>query len=549
MKAVLTVLNAKYIHSSLAIRSIATYAKHHDVSIVEHTVNEDIRDVFADLYKRDACVFGFSCYIWNIQKTFEVAMLLKKARPNVMVLFGGPEAYGQGKLLLQTNPCIDAIIAGEGEKVFSDCLNALEKGEDFSAVSGVIYRDEKGKIRENPVGELLSMDELPFAYNEETLFDLQDKLVYYESSRGCPFGCSYCMSSVEKTVRFRSLELVFGELQFFLDHHVPIVKLVDRTFNCDRSRAEAIFQYLIEHQNRTLFHFEISADLLTDEIFDVLKTAPEGLFQFEIGIQSTSPDTLKAVHRSSNIERCMSNIRRLVLETKIHTHVDLIAGLPSEDIETFRNSFNETYQLGAEMLQLGFLKVLHGSPIESEAEKYGLVYSDLPPYEIIETKTMTASDLLELKCVEKAVDVYYNSGRFRNTLPILVPRFKTPYDCFLALSKKLVGAHSHPSLCDFLWEASKEDSSICFPLAIDFLLENRGKEAPPYLGITHPDGWKKIVREYLEEKHLEDFKDAVKRIRIEPIADKVILLDFDGKTWQDVTDDFVAGSFAKFSKR
>lgn len=542
MNILLVAMNAKFIHSSLSVRSIAAFGNQQKspcvFSVREHTINENIREVFRDLYEKKADVYGFSCYIWNIEVIKELAMLLKKARPSVPIVLGGPEAFGNGQSLMKEAPYIDYIIKGEGEYSFFALSEAIRNNTDKGKVPGVMYRDDEETICENAPCELLPMDDIPFVYAECDMEALQNKLVYYETSRGCPFGCTYCMSSVEKKVRFRNLDTVKNELLFFLRHKIPIVKFVDRTFNCDRERTKEIIRFLIENKGDTLFHCEISADLLTDDIFEILSFAPPGLFQFEIGIQSTCPEVLRAVHRKEDTTRCLQSIQKLMEIGTIAVHVDLIAGLPKDTKETFCRSFNETYALCADVIQLGFLKVLYGSPMEQDAVKYGLVYSDIPPYEIIHTPDMSVEDLLEIKRVEQAVDCFYNSKRFVNSLPIAVLKAASPYDFFLRVSWELCEANSHAKLCRLLWEASDRSNELKFSLILDFLLENRGKEIPEYFEQVPLRDWKKRSQKYLIDSGVQNIREARKYLHFTQIEGRIIEIDYQTKKWRDVTAEF-----------
>ncbi len=431
MKAILTAVNARYIHSNLAVYSLRAFARDTgaDVAVREYTINQRTDEILRDLYLQRGDMYFFSCYIWNITQILSVARELKKVLPGAAVWLGGPEVSYDAERLLEAHAFLDGIMVGEGEETFAE----LMAGTPLNEVRGIVYRDG-ARITVTPPRELLDMDRLPFVYDD--LAPFENKILYYETSRGCPFRCSYCLSSVDKNVRFRSFSLVRDELQYFLDHHVKQVKFVDRTFNCNRRHANEIWRYLAEHDNGvTNFHFELSADLLGEEEFALFSTMRSGLIQLEIGVQSTCPETLGAIRRTTDLARLKEMTARIHALGNIHQHLDLIAGLPYEDLWTFRQSFADVHAMEPDQLQLGFLKVLKGSSLYEHRREYGIVYESCPPYEVLATDWLTFDDVIELKRIEEMVEVYYNSNQYRTTLPYLLSFYDNPYDFYRELAE------------------------------------------------------------------------------------------------------------------
>ena len=451
MKFLLVAVNAKYIHSNPAVYSLCAFLPEElrdCTEIAEYTINQKSGDILEDIYKRNPDVIGFSCYIWNIETVREVLYELPKLLYRVPVWLGGPEvSYNAGELLAEF-PGVTGVMLGEGEKTFSELLRfylekekngqkpdrvGKQKTEDnavsgLSAIAGLYLRSGVTAEREP-----MEMDALPFLYRHPERFE--NRIIYYESQRGCPFGCSYCLSSIEKTVRQRDLSIVKRELFVFLEHKVKQVKFVDRTFNCREAHALAIWSYLAEHDNGvTNFHFEIAAELLTEAACEVLKTMRPGLVQLEIGVQTTNPDTLRAINRAARPDRLKKAVETIHSFGNIHQHLDLIAGLPLEDYESFARSFNWVFALEPEQLQLGFLKVLHGSQMEKDAEKYGICYRHTPPYEVLYTKDISYEEICRLKKIEEMVELYYNSRQFVTTLRFLVKEFASPFSMFESLA-------------------------------------------------------------------------------------------------------------------
>lgn len=465
MKFLLVAVNAKYIHSNPGVYSLKTYAESKrrggsplqgeglpswHVEIAEYTINNQMEQVLEDIYRRRPDAVGFSCYIWNIPQIWEIVRDLHKVLPETDIWVGGPEVSFDAPHLLETEAELLGVMKGEGEVTFSCLLEAYEKlGQSvrmagagdrkkgfwkaLKEIAGLSYRGEKGELCDQEIRPLLNLDEIPFLYSD--LEGFEHRIVYYESSRGCPFSCSYCLSSIDKTVRLRSAELVKRELDFFLEKRVPQVKFVDRTFNCRKDHAMAVWTHILEHDNGiTNFHFEIAADLLDQEELELIARMRPGLIQLEIGVQSTNPDTIREIRRRMDLVKVAGVVAALNCGANVHQHLDLIAGLPYEDYESFRASFCQVYRMEPEQLQLGFLKVLKGSYMYENAARYGLVYRDLPPYEVLSTKWLDFGEILKLKGVEQMVELYYNSRQFTKTLAILEQEFEDEFSLYEELA-------------------------------------------------------------------------------------------------------------------
>ena len=469
MKVLLAAINAKYIHSNLGIYSLKTYgekmlkewglAEEAKVSLAEYTINHQMEQILQDIYKRKPDVIGFSCYIWNISYVKMILADIKKVLPDVKIWAGGPEVSYHAEAFLKEEPAVDIVMMGEGEITFAHFLKALLEGEELKQVPGLMLRNDDGTITDTGFRQVMDMSQIPFPYAFMDMKELEHRIIYYESSRGCPFSCAYCLSSIDKKLRFRSLDLVLPELEWFLQAKVPQVKFVDRTFNCKKSHAMAIWQYIRDHDNGiTNFHFEIAADLLDKDELDLLSTMRPGLVQLEIGVQSTNEKTLETIRRKTDIEEIRQITETINSWHNIHQHLDLIAGLPWEDLGSFKKSFNDVYSMEPEQLQLGFLKVLKGSYMEELIPDCDLLYSAAPPYEVLRTKWLSYGDVLELKDIEEMTEVHYNSRQFTCTLKELEKEFNTPYEMFSFMAgyynkNHLSGiSHSRIARYEILWK-------------------------------------------------------------------------------------------------
>lgn len=421
MKVLLSTLNAKYIHSSLALRYLAAFCQRsgHDVTVREYTINNGLLEILSDIYTCQVRVIGLACYIWNIEATLQLASLLKKVRPAVIIVLGGPEVSYQPEPVLAANPAVDYIVQGEGETTLELLLAALAKDQSGQEIPGVAYRGSNGITSGTPQIACV-LDDIPFPYTHREMTLLKDKILYYESSRGCPFSCQYCLSSATTGVRFLSQERVVSDLQFFIEHDVRQVKFVDRTFNARKEHYFPILQFLAAQTCRTNFHFEIAADIWDQEVVDFLREAPPGRFQFEIGIQSTNEQTLAAIKRHNNWGRIVENVKRIKSYGNIHLHLDLIIGLPYEDMTVFAKSFDDVYALQPDMLQIGFLKLLKGSGIRQASASHGYIAMDTAPYEILANNYLGYAHVRKLKILEEVFEQVYNSGRFTYSLAWLI---------------------------------------------------------------------------------------------------------------------------------
>ncbi|MEF2954370.1 MAG: B12-binding domain-containing radical SAM protein [Blautia sp.] len=444
MKVLLTAVNAKYIHSNLAIYSMKAYAEQKgcpgaEIQLAEYTINQQQDGILRGIYEKKPDLLCFSCYIWNISFVRELIRDVKKILPKTRIWVGGPEVSYDAEDFLKEMPQVTGVICGEGEETFAEVVRTYaqwEKQEQepgkLADVQGIVYRDGE-KLVFTGNRDILNMDELVFPYENLSLFE--HKIIYYESSRGCPFSCSYCLSSIDKKLRFRSVSLVKKELQFFLDHQVPQVKFVDRTFNCKKEHAMEIWKYIKEHDNGiTNFHFEIAADLLTEEEIGLIAAMRPGLIQLEIGVQSTNERTLQEIRRKTSFQEICKKVRAVAEGENVHQHLDLIAGLPYEDYKSFQKSFGDVYALRPQQLQLGFLKVLKGAYMEKMAEAYGCVYKSREPYEVLKTKWLTYGEISRLKGIEEMTEVYYNSGQFFYTLEALVKEFPDAFTMYEELA-------------------------------------------------------------------------------------------------------------------
>lgn len=436
MKFLLVGLNAKYIHSNLAVHYLKANAKEYReyVEIAEYTINNHLEDIMGDIYRKKPDIIGFSCYIWNINMIYDLARELRKILPKVKIWLGGPEVSFDANMVLENHSYIDGVMVGEGEETFHQLLEVyVDKKGILGDVLGITYREAEA-IYSTGCRPPMDLSKVPFPYHDLGIFE--NKIVYYETSRGCPYSCSYCLSSVDKKVRFRDIELVKKELQVFLDAKVPQVKFIDRTFNCYHKHTMAIWNYIKEHDNGiTNFHFEVSADILNEEELTLLNSMRPGLVQLEIGVQSTNLKTIDAIHRKMDFKKLSAIVDRIHKGDNIHQHLDLIVGLPYEDYNSFGRSFNDVYALHPNQLQLGFLKVLKGSLMHDMSEEYHIIYHSLAPYEVLYTNWISYDEVLRLKQIEEMVEVYYNSGQFTYTIGYMEHCFTTPFEMFEKLAE------------------------------------------------------------------------------------------------------------------
>ena len=532
MKILLAACNAKYIHSNLAVYDLQAYASDYADHIVlkEYTINQQKDDIMRDIYLEHPDVVCVSCYIWNLSFVKELMADLIKILPGADFWAGGPEVSYDAEKFLTENSEFKGVMVGEGEETFKELAGYyVEKNpQDLKNMTGICYRDGD-QIIHNGWRQIMDLSSIPFIYKD--LSEFKNRIIYYESSRGCPFSCSYCLSSIDKKLRFRDTETVKKELQFFIDNKVPQVKFVDRTFNCKHDHAMAIWKYINEHDNGvTNFHFEISADLLREEELQEMSTMRPGLIQLEIGVQSTNPDTIKAIHRTMDFEKLKGIVDRIHSFGNIHQHLDLIAGLPYEDYDSFRHSFNDVYALKPQQLQLGFLKVLKGSHMMEMCREYGIVYKTQEPYEVLSTKWLDYDHVLKLKTVENMVEVYYNSGQFQNTLEYLEKFFPDAFSIYERLGsfymEKGYGDVSHTRMrrYEILLEFLEDMPEISMDqvkdqMVYDLYLRENLKSRPGFARDQKPF-----------ERQIWDFRKrekVAKNAHVEVFADgKVLLFDY-----------------------
>lgn len=529
MKILLVACNAKYIHSNLAVYDLQAYASDYADHIVlkEYTINQQKDDIMRDIYLEHPDVVCVSCYIWNLSFVKELMADLIKILPGADFWAGGPEVSYDAEKFLTENSEFKGVMVGEGEETFKELAGYyVEKNpQNLKDMTGICYRDGD-QIIHNGWRQIMDLSSIPFIYKD--LSEFKNRIIYYESSRGCPFSCSYCLSSIDKKLRFRDTETVKKELQFFIDNKVPQVKFVDRTFNCKHDHAMAIWKYINEHDNGvTNFHFEISADLLREEELQEMSTMRPGLIQLEIGVQSTNPDTIKAIHRTMDFEKLKGIVDRIHSFGNIHQHLDLIAGLPYEDYDSFRNSFNDVYALKPQQLQLGFLKVLKGSHMMEMCKEYGIVYKTQEPYEVLSTKWLDYDHVLKLKTVENMVEVYYNSGQFQNTLEYLENFFPDAFSIYERLGsfymEKGYGDVSHTRmrryeiLLEFLEDMPEISvDQVKDQMVYDLYLRENLKSRPGFARDQKPF-----------ERQIWDFRKrekVAKNAHVEVFADGTVLL-------------------------
>lgn len=570
MQFLLTAINAKYIHSNPAVYSLKAFAGKKlepFITLAEYTINNRVEEILGDIYRKHPDVIGFSCYIWNFRLIQELLPELAKVLPETDIWLGGPEVSFEAEKVLSRFPMIKGIMVGEGEETFRDVIsyyvgNGREeigsKYHRLEDIPGLALRDNTVKVRTS-----MDMNEIPFPY--ENLQGFENRIVYYETSRGCPFRCSYCLSSIDKSVRLRNLDLVKSELQFFLDKKVPQVKLIDRTFNCNHSHAMEIWRYIKEHDNGvTNFHFEVAADIMREEELTLLSDMRPGLVQLEIGVQTTNRNTLKEINRSTDIAQIAGVVEKIKDHRNIHIHLDLIAGLPFEGYESFQKSFNDVYAMKPAQLQLGFLKVLKGTKIREKAEQYGIVYQENPPYEVLFTKWISYEEILILKQVEEMVELYYNSGQFTHMLPVLEREFVTPFEMYLQLASFYqekgyfvntpARSHRYQILLEFALTVSPEKEALYRELlTFDYYLRENAKSRPSFcrdLSSYRDKIWEFYQREEKEAQILTDYqqyhaRQTMKMTHMEVFFYPVWEADSNRELQKSKAPDFILFDYAK----
>lgn len=564
MKILLTTLNAKFSHSNLAIRSLKAYCQQEypNIDIAEFTINDNYDLVVSEIFSRQPDLIGFSCYIWNIRQSLDIAETIKQLLPKAKIILGGPEVSYDSLNLLNSYPFIDFIAVGEGEQVFCNLLKCLhEKLYSFEDIKGLAWRD-KDKLYLNEPAERIDLDTIPFVY-KKGFDDLKNRIVYYESSRGCPFNCQYCLSSTTKGVNFLSIERVKEDLRIFVESGIRQVKLVDRTFNCNLKRTKEIFNYLIELGGNTNFHFEMAGDLIDEEMLSIIKRAPVGLFQFEIGIQSSNLKTLTKIKRKSDLGKLVAVIKEIISFDNMHVHLDLIAGLPEEDMSSMKESVNFVLAMKPHKLQLGFLKLLKGSGLRKSADIYDYKYTQYPPYEVLSNKYIGYEELSRLKDIELVVEKYYNSHRFSKTINYLLGHYdNNAFELFYDMGQywRHKGyfsiSHANESLYTILFEFVKsgfcknlmqeEEDLINDLLLFDFCRHVKPGRYPVNLKQAKIEKHKQKIRDFFEDqtnvdKYLSDntnlnIKRRLNRMHIELFSYRV---DKDNETVNDKEDTFI----------
>ena len=535
MKILLTAINAKFIHSNPAVYSLRAYAGEgfkEFIEIAEYTINNKTEEILADIYSRKPDVIAFSCYIWNRSIIGILLAELPKILPEMDIWLGGPEVSYDADGVLRKFPMVTGVMVGEGEETFREiveyyaCVRDCAEIEDnrvikekiatriksLNDIQGIAYRVTNNEIHNTPPRQPTDISKLPFLYDNLSTFE--NRIIYYESSRGCPYRCSYCLSSIDKAVRFRDISIVKKELKFFLDNNVKQVKFVDRTFNCNKEHALEIWRYISENDNDvTNFHFEIAAELITDEEIEVLSKMRPGFVQMEIGVQTVNPDTLKEIRRVSDIDKLRETVKKITDNHNIHIHLDLIAGLPYEDYDSFKHSFNTVYEMHPQQLQLGFLKVLKGAFMHEKAEDYELKYTDEPPYEVLSTKWLPYDKILNLKKIEEMVEVYYNSAQFEYTLPVLQTAFDNAFDMYAGLADfyKQKGyllmtpsrSYRYQALLEYAMSTklSANEELMRQLLTFDLYLRENIKSRPAF--VKNLTDYKPLIRRFYEREEKE----------------------------------------------
>ncbi len=543
MKILLTTLNAKFVHTSLALWYLFQFSRHDHPGLYfrEFNINQDLSWVCGEIFSERADVVAFSCNIWNIGPTRILCQRLKALSPGTVILLGGSEVSAEPRDIMEECPAVDFIIAGEGELTFKEWLDELSSGKgDWGSIDGLVFR-EGSRIMQNRLREdITDLGLIPFPYPED-LAPFRKKLVYYETTRGCPFSCQYCLSANERGVRYFPLERVKSELLAFMKADIAQVKFVDRSFNCNPSWAKEIWDFLLEARRQypcgTNFHFEIVGDLLDAESLEILAKAPLGFFQFEIGVQSTNPETLSLIERRMNFPRLGQNVLRLRETTKVFVHLDLIAGLPGEDYRSFAKTFNDNLLLKPNRLQLGFLKLLHGSGLRKKAEEYGYLYAGEPPYEVMASRWISYEEILKLKVMEDLLERYYNSERFRLSFDYLIPQFSTPFQLFEDFAawwkKRGLDETSHKVkdlyeyLLQFYISTGLDGRALQNLLKYDLLSSERMVELPAWAGRSNPDLHPKGYKFWQNQNHRQQYIPEWNDLAVRDIQRRVIFEEFD----------------------
>ncbi len=551
MKLLITAINTKYIHSNLAVRYLnCTVQNICDSEICEFSINDNIFSIERDILLRKPDVIAFSCYIWNINLVLELCSDIKKAEPNITIILGGPEVTYNSVDLMNENIEIDYIIKGEGELVFPALINSLQSDEPISC-QNITYRLGQ-KIIDVPIGDLPDFSQIPFPYKSEA--DCKDKIVYYESSRGCPYSCKYCLSGVNSRVRFKDIDLVKKDLDFFDKCNIPLVKFVDRTFNANKKRANDIWRFIGELKGNTKFHMEITGELLDDDTISVLKQIDAEKLQFEIGVQTTNLKTLSAISRRCDIDKLFYYISRLLDETDIHIHLDLIAGLPYEDFTSFTKSFNDVISLRPHVLQVGFLKLLRGSAMRSESDDHNMAFRKMPPYEIISNKYLSYDEIIFLKDIDFVFDKIYNSGDFTNTLDFLFDKYNNRFEIFAYIVNyfrkfRLIGKSiSKALLFDNVYECFKLGDDFEEALRFDYIKALHPGRMPAWCRGDSNFKFSDYVYSFLKNEEYKKqampkyynvpAKNVIKHVRFEKFSYGVFAFDYSDDTIYNVTDYF-----------
>jgi len=555
VKILLIGVNSRYTHTNLALRYMreALLEKKFDVDLKEYTINNELDYILGDMKFKDYDYICFSTYIWNINEIEKICEVIKKSKEKITTIFGGPEVTYNNKEYLKEYPFVDYIIKGEGEEVLPSLINSLEKNLDLKKINGIIYRDEEKIIENLGINKILNIDDLPFPYETEYKLEhnneiFKNKYIYYETTRGCPYRCGFCLSSVDNGIRALSMDRIKDDLDKIYQLKPLIIKFVDRTFNYDWKRSRDIIKYIVSKNSNIKVHYEITADIINIEFLEFLKKLPKNIFQFEIGLQTTNKQTLDEIQRKMDFENIKLIVKELSETKNIHMHLDLIAGLPKENYKSFINSFNEAYNLGAEKLQLGFLKVLKGTPVYNKRKENGLVYRSFAPYEIIKTKDIKAEEIQQLKKIDNILNKYYSEGYFSNTIQYLINKYyDKPFELYYDMSiywennNYFENYHKRKKLYDILFEFSKKydyiDCGYLDNFIVDYVKNNKNLELPHYLNKNREDRYKKhkiniIQNKYFLNKYLKNIyenknRKIINEFRIVEVSKKATLFVYE----------------------